>query len=165
MQHDHLTERLDALPPERRLLIERLLKARAECRKEAESTKEEHDAYDPASPPLSFGQERIWIVDQLTPGSALFNEPIVLGLPSAIDARVLERTINEIVRRHDVLRAQFPAENGQPVQHIVPELLAPLPVTDVSGLPPSERERQVAQIIDQEARTPFDLTAEPLIRT
>src|SRR5262249_21318173 len=69
-------------------------------------------------PPLSFAQQRMWFIDQLIPNSPLYNIPHAARLEGGLDLDVLERVINEIVRRHEVLRTRFEVEDGEPVQVI-----------------------------------------------
>ncbi|MEK7786568.1 MAG: condensation domain-containing protein, partial [Chloroflexota bacterium] len=79
--------------------------------------------------PLSFAQQRLWVIDQLEPGASLYNLPDVLHLKGALDTAALERSLNEIIRRHEILRTTFITVDGQPEQIITPELALPLPVT------------------------------------
>ena len=82
----------------------------------------------PARLPLSFAQERLWVLDQLEPNRPTYNIPIALRLRGALDVAALELTLNEICRRHEVLRTTFAAgEEGEPWQVIGPALLVPLP--------------------------------------
>src|SRR6266566_4447953 len=64
--------------------------------------------------PLSFSQQRLWIIDQLQPGTDAYNVPVALRLNGQIDPVLLEKSLNEIVRRHEVLRAIFPSTDGDP---------------------------------------------------
>ncbi len=107
--------------------------------------------------PLSFAQQRLWFLDQMEPNSALYNIPLALRLTGELQRGVLERTLNEIVRRHEVLRTTFAVEDGEPVQTIAPSLTLPLPVLDV-------REAEVTRFLTEEAQRPFDLTTGPLVR-
>ncbi|MCL5995880.1 MAG: amino acid adenylation domain-containing protein, partial [Chloroflexi bacterium] len=115
--------------------------------------------------PLSFAQQRLWFLDQLEPGSPLYNIPVALRLAGPLDANALERCLNEIVRRHEVLRTVFPMVDGQPVQSIQPSLAMVLSVTDLSNLTAMEREAEVLRLATREALQPFDLAHGPLIRT
>ena len=114
--------------------------------------------------PLSFGQERLWFLDQLEPGSPLYNVASGRHLLGALDAAVMERALREVVRRHEVLRTTFALTKGQPVQVIHDEVLLRLPVDDLGGLSGPEREARVAEITSAETRRPFDLERGPVLR-
>src|SRR5262249_7697327 len=114
--------------------------------------------------PLSFAQQRLWFLDQLAPGNALYNMSGGLRLEGRLDLEALERAINEIVRRHEVLRTRFEVEAGEPVQVVAPWQPRKLEIEDLSGLPPGEREQEVRRIARQEAETGFDLGRGPLLR-
>src|SRR6185369_445354 len=107
--------------------------------------------------PLSFAQQRLWFLDQLAPGAA-YNLPGRLHLEGRLDISALEKSLNEIVRRHEALRTIFTTRNGEPVQIILHELHLPLPLIDLSDLP------SVQKFCDEEAQRPFDLTTGPLVR-
>jgi amino acid adenylation domain-containing protein len=114
--------------------------------------------------PLSFAQQRLWFLDQLAPGSAAYNLSGRLHLEGRLDASSLEASLNEIVRRHEALRTIFSTQDGGPVQIILPEMRLPLPLVDLSPLPSTERETAIRQLSEEEAQSPFDLSAGPLIR-
>ncbi|HSK79392.1 MAG TPA: amino acid adenylation domain-containing protein, partial [Thermoanaerobaculia bacterium] len=114
--------------------------------------------------PLSFAQQRLWFIDQLEPGSPLYNMPGALRAEGPLNAAVLARCLGEIVRRHEALRTVFAATEGAPVQVIQPAQPFPLPVVDLSGLGEREREAQALELIRAEAGRPFDLSRGPLLR-
>src|SRR5689334_24056585 len=114
--------------------------------------------------PLSFAQQRLWFLAQLEPGSAAYNLSGRLRLEGRLDARALETSLNEIVRRHEVLRTIFSTRDGEPVQIVRSELHLPLPFIDLSDLPSTERETASRQLCDEEAQQPFDLSTGPLVR-
>ncbi|WP_143289819.1 non-ribosomal peptide synthetase, partial [Burkholderia ubonensis] len=114
--------------------------------------------------PLSFAQERLWFFDQLHPNGALYNVPLVLRLRAPLRAPVLERALNEIVRRHETLRTRFEAQDGKPVQRIAGEAVVPFVISDLQGLPAGEREAAAQAIAAEEAARPFDLGTAPLLR-
>src|SRR5581483_7256381 len=116
------------------------------------------------NPPLSFAQQRLWFLNQLMPGNPFYNVPGAIQIRGELVISLLERSINEIVRRHEVLRTAFPEHNGQPHQVIVPHLKLTLPVIDLGGLSQEERETIAQALIRQEARQPFHLATGPLIR-
>ena len=115
--------------------------------------------------PLSYAQQRLWFADQLTPGSALYNVAAAVRLVGELQVDALKRTLNEILRRHEVLRTSFPARQGEPVQVIAAASQEfSLPLTDLSELVAGEREQAARRMADEEAQTPFDLTVGPLVR-
>jgi amino acid adenylation domain-containing protein len=114
--------------------------------------------------PLSLTQEQWWFLEQATPGLPVSHLPAALRLRGALDQRALERSINALVQRHEVLRTTFAIRGGQPRQVISPSREISLPVLDVEGLPAEEREKAVERLAREEARRPFDLAQGPLIR-
>jgi len=114
--------------------------------------------------PLSFAQQRLWFLDQLAPGNLFYNIPMAVRLKGRLDVAALERSLNEIVRRHEPLRTTFETVRGKPVQVIAPELILPLPVVDLTDLPEAEREVEAQRRAQEEVRQPFDLAEGPLLR-
>jgi amino acid adenylation domain-containing protein len=115
--------------------------------------------------PLSFIQQRFWFLHQLMPESSAYNIPTAVRLSGALDVPALERSFNEIVRRHEILRTTFADAGGRPQQVIADELKLELPLIDLSGRLPREREAGARRLAAEEAQKPFDLARGPLIRT
>jgi amino acid adenylation domain-containing protein len=115
--------------------------------------------------PLSFAQQRLWFIDQLEPGAYVYNVPGAFRLEGELDVAALERSFEEIVRRHEALRTSFASIDGRPVQVVAPELKPELPLIDLSALPEAERETEMMRLALEEARRPFDLSKGPLLRT
>jgi amino acid adenylation domain-containing protein/non-ribosomal peptide synthase protein (TIGR01720 family) len=113
---------------------------------------------------LSFAQQRLWFLDQLEPNSALYNNPLAVRLTGELKKEALERTLTEIVRRHEVLRTSFPTIDGRAVQVVAEPAPAPLPEIDLSGLEGVEREAAVQRLAQEEAAAPFNLSRGPLLR-
>jgi amino acid adenylation domain-containing protein len=114
--------------------------------------------------PLSFAQRRLWFLSRLVPNSALYHIPSALPLHFPVNTIALERCLNEIVRRHEVLRTSFPIVDGQPVQRIASELHVPLSVVDLRACPDSERNSEVQRLTNLAAFQPFELETGPLLR-
>jgi amino acid adenylation domain-containing protein len=115
--------------------------------------------------PLSFAQQRLWFLDQLEPGNPTYNLPAALRLTGRLNLSALSRSLSEIVRRHEILRARFDVVDNEPAQFIAPEEeMMPLRVVDVRGLSGAAREREVIRLRGQEAQRPFDLKAGSLFR-
>ncbi|HEX5718058.1 MAG TPA: amino acid adenylation domain-containing protein, partial [Thermoanaerobaculia bacterium] len=121
-------------------------------------------AADGSPAPLSFAQERLWFLDQLEPGSALYNLPYFARVEGPLDAAALERALGAAARRHEALRTVFPVHQGTPVQEVLPPAGLPLPAIDLSGLAPERREAEARRLAEAEARRPFDLERGPLAR-
>ncbi|HZL94349.1 MAG TPA: condensation domain-containing protein, partial [Vicinamibacterales bacterium] len=156
---DGIGERLDALSPERRALLEAL---RAEGRPSATGIRRR----DPGEPvTLSFAQRRLWFLDQLASGNPFYNIPLAVRLPAPLSAPLLERSINEIVCRHESLRTTFESRDGEPLAVVAPALHVPLSTVNLRSLPAESREAESVRLATLEAQQPFDLERGPLIRT
>ncbi|MFL5539051.1 MAG: condensation domain-containing protein, partial [Longimicrobiaceae bacterium] len=114
--------------------------------------------------PLSFSQQRLWFLDRMEPGNAFYNLPSAVRLRGALDEAALERSLSEIVRRHEALRTTFTEADGSPVQVIAPFGAFALPVEELSGLSEADREAAARRRVGEEAARPFDLSAGPLFR-
>ena len=114
--------------------------------------------------PLSFAQERMWFIDQLEPGSATYNIPVGYLLKGILNKEALKQSLNEIVRRHEVLRTVFPTQDGKAVQKIVAEMPLVINEVDLSEFPAEKRLSEAQAQARKEAETPFDLAHGPLVR-
>ncbi|HEV2962448.1 MAG TPA: amino acid adenylation domain-containing protein, partial [Candidatus Angelobacter sp.] len=114
--------------------------------------------------PASFAQRSLWFVDQLMPGKAAYNIPNALRIRGELDEEVLERTLQEIVCRHETLRTRFVAMHGEPQQVIEQQVRVQLPLTDLSQLTEDERESEAGRLAREEAQQPFNLQHAPLFR-
>jgi acyl carrier protein len=114
--------------------------------------------------PLSFAQQRFWILDQLEPGSATYNILTGVRLTGQLNLEALRRAFNELVRRHEVLRTNFAIIAGQPVQLISRSLTLELPLIDLKKLPEALREKEAQCIIEREAQYHFNLATDSLLR-
>jgi len=115
--------------------------------------------------PLSFGQQRLWFLNQLQGGHPAYNYPTALRLLGGLDPKALERSLTEIVNRHESLRTTFPSTDGRPRQVIAPSQPSPFRVVDLQSVPHSEREARALDLAREEARHAFDLDRGPLFRT
>jgi acyl-CoA synthetase (AMP-forming)/AMP-acid ligase II/acyl carrier protein len=123
-------------------------------------------------PPLSHAQERLLFLDQLATGNSAYNVAAAVKLEGRLDVEALGRGLAALLRRHDSLRARFPFVDGRRVQVLFPAEqvpdLGPLAeegaLTDLSGLPETEREAEATRLTTLEARQRFDLERGPLLR-
>ncbi len=114
--------------------------------------------------PLSFAQQRLWLLDQLAPGNPFYNLASALRLSGRLGAAALGAALAEVVRRHEVLRTGFASVAGRPVQRIGPVSAWELPVIDLGALPAGPREAETRRLAREQARRPFDLSRPPLLR-
>ncbi len=114
--------------------------------------------------PLSFAQHRLWFLDQLAPGSSAYNMLGGMHLSGRLEVGLLERAVNEIVRRHEALRTTFAIVDGRPVQVVAPSQTVGVNFFDLRALPEEGRETAVGQFAADESRHSFDLSAGPLLR-
>ena len=116
-------------------------------------------------PPLaSFAQRRLWYVERLLPGSATWNQTVVIRLTGPLSPAALERSLHEIVRRHEALRTTLCWSGEELVQHVHPAPPFVIPVDDFGELAEAARAERVLRATEREARTPFDLDRPPLLR-
>ncbi|HYG79421.1 MAG TPA: condensation domain-containing protein, partial [Pyrinomonadaceae bacterium] len=114
--------------------------------------------------PLSFAQQRLWFLEQLEPGASVHNFFGAFRLAGPLDVATLEAGLNEVIRRHEVLRTNFLSVDGEPVLFIHRERAQSLSVVDLRGLPAAEREPEARRLAGEEVRLPFDLQRDPLLR-
>ncbi|MEM9457585.1 MAG: amino acid adenylation domain-containing protein [Myxococcota bacterium] len=155
-----LDQRLASLSAEKRALVrQRLAQKRAQSRADAIVAR----PWDPqSSDPLSFGQQRLWFLDQLQPDSALYNNPFVLRVRGHLDPAHLEQGLSALVARHEILRTRIVDEGG-PVQRVDPAEPVRVPVHDLRD----RGERRLIEahaLIEQAAGAPFDLERGGLVR-
>jgi amino acid adenylation domain-containing protein len=134
-------------PEQQRALLARLLRQKGQ---------------QPRTFPASAPQQGLWLLQQMDPGSAAYNIPMALRLEGRLDHGLLERALNEIVRRHWVLRTAFDATDQGVVQRVLPFVSFALPVLDLRAVPPAARWREAKRQVDAAARRPFDLGRAPL---
>lgn len=118
----------------------------------------------PQDGPLSFTQQRFWFFQNLVPDTSAYHVCFGVRLQGPLDRGLLQRTIDEIVRRHELLRTVFTAPDGQPVQSVLPAGRVALPLTDLSASTEAQQTRRFDELSKEFARRPFDLTTEPPFR-
>jgi amino acid adenylation domain-containing protein len=115
--------------------------------------------------PLCFAQQRLWFLDQLEPGTPQYNIASAAPIRSRIDASVLQRSLTEVIQRHEALRTTFELdEDDSPAQIIHPRIDVPLEVADLQDLGGPAREAQLTERVTELAARPFDLATGPLVR-
>ncbi|MGC2123802.1 MAG: condensation domain-containing protein [Xanthobacteraceae bacterium] len=141
--------------------LERLIQAGQARQPSSDIARAARDDLLPAAP----AQQRIWTLHQALPDLPFFNILYALRLTSSVDAAVLERSFNEIVRRHEILRTTFVEADGRLVQIVAPQLAVPFAVDDLRKLAKSKRENAAHRLVERELLQSFDLARGPLIRT
>ena len=114
--------------------------------------------------PLSFAQQRLWFLDQWAPGNPVYNVCEAHRLKGRLDLDAVEKSLNEVVQRHEILRTTFPVLSDQPAQTIESSLGLKLAIIDLQALPEIERHERSLDVVGHEARRPFDLARGPLLR-
>jgi len=114
--------------------------------------------------PLSFAQQRLWFLHQLSPDSTAYNLLEALRLEGALNLVALEQSLTELIRRHEILRTTFPMVDGKPVQRIAPPSTVTWQIEDLQGLSTEEQTAQFRQMAIAAALKPFDLAGEPLVQ-
>jgi non-ribosomal peptide synthetase component F/thioesterase domain-containing protein len=114
--------------------------------------------------PLSPAQERMWRADRARPGNPAYNASFRWELKGPVRLDLLTRTFEEIIRRHEILRATFTEIDGVPVQVIAPSMHLEIDWKDLRWLPSEERMAEIDRLCLREARRSFDLQTGPLVR-
>ncbi len=148
---DNVEVQVNRLPAsdQRRQLLSRLMQRQAAANRTA---------------PMSFAQERLWFLEQLTNVPSMYTMDSPLRLRFAVDHGILQRCLNEIVRRHEVLRSTFVAANGVPVQITTASVNVELPLIDLGEKRPEIQDAEAQRIAAEDYNTPFDLRTGPLLR-
>ena len=115
--------------------------------------------------PLSFAQEWLWLIHQVNPETAAYNLPAAVRLKGALQIQALEKSISEVVRRHEVLRTRFAERDGRATQIVDPAIPIRLPVVELGEIETEQREVEAQRIVTEDARLPFDLERGPLLRS
>src|SRR5262249_25707653 len=159
-----MTERVDSLgdlSPERRALLEKLVVSK----RRAMSPRRSIPHRTQRSPcPLSYAQQLMWLSDQLIPVGSTYSVPIPLRLEGRLDLAALQQTLDAILERHESLRTVFQTIDGNPMQVIGDSRAVDCPLIELQGDSEAEREAEMMRRCLVEARKPFDLSRDLLLR-
>ena len=114
--------------------------------------------------PLSFAQQRLWFLDQFNSNHSLYNVAQAIRLKGVLQPELLRQSLNQIVRRHEILRTSFTTLEDQPVQIVVPDCNLQVPIVDLSEFPESARETEAQRLAREEGSGSFVLAQPPLLR-
>jgi len=160
MLSNDVGRKIGQLSAEKRALLEqRLNRAKAS---EGEPLIQRRQSSDPRV--LSFGQQQLWLVDQLSPGGAAYNVPYPISIRGPLDVDVLHRGIDAIVGRHEVLRTLFLNLKGRPFPAVSKQWSVELREIDLRHLPTGDRSRELKQLLKEDAARPFDLARDLKLR-
>jgi aspartate racemase len=157
----NLKERIESLSPDKRALLEKLIREKLP---ESSLLRQIRRRPEQEVLPLSFAQQRMWFLDQLEPGSPSYNISRALLFAGPLNAEALERSLNEILRRHEAMRTVFPSVDGDAVQVITPHRSFSVPVTDLRNIDGGDRLGHAHRMAMEEFQRPFDLSTGPLFR-
>lgn len=157
-----LTNEISRLSPEKRRLLEKILQQQnIDLRKKTIfSQSRESNRF-----PLSYAQQRMWFLDQWQPGNPMYNNPAAVAVKGEIDVPAMQRTLDALAARHEILRTTFENEGGNPVQVIHAESSIVLEQLDFTSMTENDRQAALRRESHEEARAPFDLRTGPLLRT
>jgi surfactin family lipopeptide synthetase A len=151
------------LPDDKRRLLESYLRGDVELRSSASATIRPRPAQQPA--PLSLAQEQLWIREQAAGWAVPFNESVTIKTQAWLDAAILEKSLSEIIRRHEIWRTTYDTVAGQAVQIVHPTPFAfTWEVIDLRNLEQPERAAKLTKITTEAAQQRFDLRDGPLLR-
>ncbi|MDB4922054.1 non-ribosomal peptide synthetase [Mucilaginibacter sp.] len=115
--------------------------------------------------PLSFSQRRLWYLNQLEGKDGItYNMPAALLLKGKLNEKLFVESLNLIIKRHEVLRTSFIKVGDDVFQHVQPQLILEEELTDIQYLENDSQEAALNKIMNDEARKPFDISSDPLIR-
>lgn len=114
--------------------------------------------------PLSYPQEMVWLHQQIAPDAPIYNEILTLTIEERLDEGAFERSLQEIVRRHHILRVRIGIQDGKPLQSVMPYEPFSLPCVDFCHLEESARLREAEILVKSEAKKPFAFASAPLVR-
>lgn len=118
----------------------------------------------PREAPLSYAQQRLWFLDQMLPQQATYTLPMAQHLSGPLDIAALRRSLEELVRRHEILRSNFPIIEGSPIQSVALGCEVDFSVLDLTRTPSETRDADVQRLIRAEFAKPFDLESDRLLR-
>ncbi|HEX8186014.1 MAG TPA: condensation domain-containing protein, partial [Blastocatellia bacterium] len=158
------SRRVGTLSEAKRLLLELRLKEKSRDRRQSPQALTINRADRSGSLPLSFAQQRLWLIHQLDPTSCAYNIQATVRMEGPLNASLLEQSLNRVISRHESLRTSFSLAKGQLLQVIAGPEPVNISAIDLSTMPEAEREGYARRIASEQARHAFDLAEAPLLR-
>jgi len=144
-----LENKTDRLPAEKRALLAELLRKKAGGARQV---------------PASFAQQRLWFLDQLDPGTPLYNISRAVQVKGRLNLQALQEALNFIIARHESLRTNFASIDDEAVQIITPAREIQIELLDLGGLPQGIKKSEARRLVSEAARRPFNLSQDLLLR-
>jgi hypothetical protein len=158
---NELAQDLAAMPAEKRVSLERYLTRRvAERRRDRTIPRRRTED----RLPLSFAQRRLWFVQQLSPANSMYNIAVAVHITDTLSLAALEQSINEIIRRHEILRTSYPSRHGEPEQFIHAFARRPLPLVHLGDLEKRSRHAAIQAFTEEEAAESIEILSDAPIR-
>ena len=157
-----LNARIANLSPAKRVLLERRLQEKGITSLIAPPILRRATGKTPLS---SFAQQRLWFLNQLEPDSPVYNESKAVRLNGVLDPEALEKALNQIVARHEILRTTLVSDDGTPLQRVAGNRSIEVPLFDLRTFPDMEREAEAQRVMAEIIRRPFDLSRDLMLRT
>ena len=161
MLSNEVGKKIDQLSPEKRILLQQRL--RQASQPESDLVIPRRTAKDPRV--LSFGQQQLWLVDQLSPGASAYNVPYPVRFRGTVNVPALRRALDSVVGRHEVLRTLFVNFKGQPLPVVSKQWSVELREVDLRSVPLDQRADELTQLLKTDAARPFDLARDLKLRT
>lgn len=161
MLSDDLESKIQQLSPEKQALLRQRLQKAAE-----QAVVHRIQRRPPGSrPALSFAQQQLWLVDQLSPGASAYNVPYPVRIRGDLNQPALQRALDAVVGRHEVLRTLFVDLKGQPLPLVAKNWSVEMKEVDLSGRPEAQQKLQLPLLLKADAARPFNLARDLKLRT
>jgi aspartate racemase len=157
----NIDDRLKNLSPAQAALLQKRLLERQAAKLSADAIPRRQTS-NPH--PLSYAQELLWLLDQLTPGSIAYNSPDAVRLRGRFDSGALQRALDRLVARNEILRTVYRTVNGEPAQVVLDAAPVPLETVDLANLDPDKQEPELQRLLKERSEQPFDLHDGPVFR-
>lgn len=157
-----LGKKIQQLSPEKQILLQQRLK-KAAAAPESAYVIPRRGPKEPRV--LSFGQQQLWLVDQLTPGASAYNVPYPVRIRGPLNVPALQRALDAVVGRHEVLRTLFVNFKGQPLPLVAKQWSVEMGLVDLRGMPANERSAKLPGLLKEDSARSFNLAKDLKIRT